>query len=203
MKHLPRGWHRTLLAEVLATGKLALIEELQEGGASSCDDRRRHQRRAGTRNGRRRHRDGSRTDIAMQTADVTLSTSNLQALVDAVRLSRRTMLTIRQNLFFALVYNRVGIPRQRVCSIRGWELCSRRCSPPPRWHSAVCPSCRTACGRSGFSGTVNKPESSMNQRGAKLWMPSSLAWCRIINWRGDRPSCSRSGCLAGRNRLDR
>ncbi len=46
----------------------------------------------------------------MQTADVTLSTSNLQALVDAVRLSRRTMLTIRQNLFFALVYNRVGIP---------------------------------------------------------------------------------------------
>lgn len=53
---------------------------------------------------------GAGTEIALQTADVTLSTDRLMALDAAVRLSRRTMKTIRQNLFFALVYNCVGIP---------------------------------------------------------------------------------------------
>ncbi|MHC4875121.1 MAG: heavy metal translocating P-type ATPase [Planctomycetota bacterium] len=53
---------------------------------------------------------GAGTDIAMQSADITLSTSNLNAIVSAVRLSRQTMRTIRQNLFFALIYNCLGIP---------------------------------------------------------------------------------------------
>lgn len=50
------------------------------------------------------------TDIAMQTADITLVGGDLRGLVEAIGLARRTMKTIRQNLFFALIYNVIGIP---------------------------------------------------------------------------------------------
>ncbi len=53
---------------------------------------------------------GSGTDIAIEASSVTLSASNLTAIVRALTLSRLTMSTIRQNLFWALIYNIVGIP---------------------------------------------------------------------------------------------
>ncbi len=53
---------------------------------------------------------GAGTDIAVEASDVTLVRDSLLAVADAFRLSRRTMRTIRQNLFFAFVYNVVGIP---------------------------------------------------------------------------------------------
>lgn len=53
---------------------------------------------------------GSGTDIAMEAASVTLVRSDLRALQSAVLLARRTLRTIRQNLFFALVFNAAGIP---------------------------------------------------------------------------------------------
>ena len=53
---------------------------------------------------------GTGTDIAIEAADVTLVRDNLTLVVDAVRLARQTMRTIRQNLFFALVFNSIGIP---------------------------------------------------------------------------------------------
>lgn len=53
---------------------------------------------------------GKGTDIAMDVAMVTLMTSDLLLLPDAIRLSRRTVRAIRQNLFWAFIYNVVGIP---------------------------------------------------------------------------------------------
>lgn len=53
---------------------------------------------------------GTGTDVAIEAADVTLISGSLSGVVTAIRLSRATMRNIRQNLFFALVYNAVGIP---------------------------------------------------------------------------------------------
>ncbi len=53
---------------------------------------------------------GTGTDVAMETADITLMNGDLTNLVVAVRLSSRTIRTIRQNLFWAFIYNVIGIP---------------------------------------------------------------------------------------------
>ncbi|HOW81589.1 MAG TPA: heavy metal translocating P-type ATPase [Spirochaetota bacterium] len=53
---------------------------------------------------------GSGTDIAMETADVTLMRGDIGLVVDAIALSRKTMRKIRQNLFWAFAYNVIGIP---------------------------------------------------------------------------------------------
>src|SRR5207302_9071472 len=52
---------------------------------------------------------GTGTDIAMESAGITLVTGDLRALVRARRLSRATMRNIRQNLFLAFAYNAVGV----------------------------------------------------------------------------------------------
>jgi P-type Cu+ transporter len=53
---------------------------------------------------------GTGTDVAMESADVTLIKGDLQGIVRARRLSRATMRNIRQNLFFAFVFNALAIP---------------------------------------------------------------------------------------------
>ena len=53
---------------------------------------------------------GTGTDVAMESAGITLVRGDLRALVRAIRLSRATMKNIRQNLFLAFVYNAVGVP---------------------------------------------------------------------------------------------
>lgn len=53
---------------------------------------------------------GTGTDVAMQSAGITLLKGDLRGIVRARRLSRTTMRNIRQNLFFAFVYNSVGVP---------------------------------------------------------------------------------------------
>jgi Cu+-exporting ATPase len=53
---------------------------------------------------------GTGTDVAMETAGVTLVKGDLQGIVRARRLSRATMGNIRQNLFFAFAYNSLGVP---------------------------------------------------------------------------------------------
>ncbi|MFA7089888.1 MAG: heavy metal translocating P-type ATPase [Bacteroidales bacterium] len=53
---------------------------------------------------------GKGTDIAMDVAQVTLTTSDLTLLSDAIKLSKDTVRIIRQNLFWAFIYNTLGIP---------------------------------------------------------------------------------------------
>src|ERR1051326_8613545 len=53
---------------------------------------------------------GTGTDVAMEAAAVTLVKGDLRGILRARRLSRATMINIRENLFFAFLYNVVGIP---------------------------------------------------------------------------------------------
>ena len=53
---------------------------------------------------------GTGTDVAMESAGVTLLKGDLRGIVRARRLSRATMSNIRQNLFFAFLYNSLGVP---------------------------------------------------------------------------------------------
>jgi Cu+-exporting ATPase len=52
----------------------------------------------------------SGTDVALETADIALMRHDLTAVVRAIMLSRRTIRTIKQNLFWAFIYNVIGIP---------------------------------------------------------------------------------------------
>ena len=53
---------------------------------------------------------GTGTDVAMESADITLMRGNLSSVVSAIKLSKKTIRIIRQNLFFAFIYNVLSIP---------------------------------------------------------------------------------------------
>jgi Cu+-exporting ATPase len=53
---------------------------------------------------------GTGTDVAIESADLTLLKGDLLGVVRARKLSRATMRNIRQNLFFAFIYNTLGVP---------------------------------------------------------------------------------------------
>ncbi|HEY1011026.1 MAG TPA: HAD-IC family P-type ATPase, partial [Daejeonella sp.] len=53
---------------------------------------------------------GKGSDIAMDVAKITLITSDLQSIPKALKLSKKTVQTIKQNLFWAFIYNVIGIP---------------------------------------------------------------------------------------------
>jgi len=53
---------------------------------------------------------GTGTDVAIEAADIVLMLGSLKSVVTAIELSRRTMRTIKQNLFFSFLYNSLGIP---------------------------------------------------------------------------------------------
>ncbi|MDE5945419.1 MAG: heavy metal translocating P-type ATPase [Rikenella sp.] len=75
---------------------------------------------------------GRGTDIAMEVAMVTLMTSDLLLLPRAVLLSRRTVRLIRQNLFWAFIYNLIGIPLAAGVLYPAWGLLLN-----PMWASAA------------------------------------------------------------------
>lgn len=63
---------------------------------------------------------GTGTDVAMEAADVTLMRGDLTSIADAIYMSRRTMTNIKQNLFWALAYNSLGIPIAAIGLLAPW-----------------------------------------------------------------------------------
>ena len=63
---------------------------------------------------------GTGTDVAMQAADVTLMRGDLNSIPEAIYMSRKTMANIKQNLFWALAYNSLGIPIAAIGLLAPW-----------------------------------------------------------------------------------
>ncbi len=63
---------------------------------------------------------GTGTDVAIETSDITLIRGDLNSIADAIIMSRKTMTNIKQNLFWALAYNSLGIPIAALGFLAPW-----------------------------------------------------------------------------------
>tara|TARA_Y100001935_G_scaffold224416_1_gene200807 strand:+ start:222459 stop:224951 length:2493 start_codon:yes stop_codon:yes gene_type:complete len=97
-------------AQCLPEDKIRKVEELQQAGKKVCvagDGTNDAPALAAATIGVAM---GTGTDIAIETAEITLVNGDLKALVKAFSLSDHVLRNIRQNLFFALIYNTIGVP---------------------------------------------------------------------------------------------
>lgn len=68
---------------------------------------------------------GTGTDVAIESAGITLLKRDLRGILRARHLSRSTMRNIKQNLFFAFIYNAVGVPLAAGCSFSCIRLAAK------------------------------------------------------------------------------
>ena len=99
-----------VVAEVLPAGKVDVVAAAAGRGPRRGHGRRRRQRRRRAGPGRPRPGHGHRRRRAIEASDLTLVRGDLRVAGDAIRLSRRTLATIKGNLFWAFAYNVAALP---------------------------------------------------------------------------------------------